>query len=147
MDPLFRDKTWMQRAYDEWGFSIYDIAMVCGCDRKTVRLWMRKHGIKARSQEEAARILYYREYWDRDYLYQKYIIERLSVAKIAAFCDTSSSVISDWLHRHGIPTRPQGNHIGGGPPGIERGWAWLYRHGGRHRIPPDIKTKLKEYYA
>jgi hypothetical protein len=47
-----------------------------------------------------------REYRDKDWLYQKYIIERLSLDAVAKLGRCSNGAIRDWLRKHGIKTRP-----------------------------------------
>jgi hypothetical protein len=47
-------------------------------------------------------------YRDRDWLYQKYINEKLSCSQIATLCSTWHQTISYWLKRHNIKTRGYG---------------------------------------
>ena len=41
-------------------------------------------------------------YKDRDWLYTKYVVERVPTAEIARMCDRCQGTIISWLHRHGI---------------------------------------------
>lgn len=47
---------------------------------------------------------------DRDWLYQKYIIEGLSCPQIGKLVNRDGSTIRHWLRKHGIPTRPRGHN-------------------------------------
>ena len=42
-------------------------------------------------------------YQDRDWLYQKYIVERLTTRKIAVLCRVNHVTILNWLHKFNIP--------------------------------------------
>ena len=46
-------------------------------------------------------------YEDKKWLYQKYVVERLSMEKVARLCNpqTTAATILRWLGRHGIETR------------------------------------------
>ena len=46
-----------------------------------------------------------RLYREKNWLYQKYLIENLSTREIAALIPTSMSVIRNWLQRHDIPIK------------------------------------------
>lgn len=46
-----------------------------------------------------------RLYRDRNWLYQKYIIEKLSIYKISKLIDASVGAIFNWLKKHEIPMR------------------------------------------
>ena len=45
-------------------------------------------------------------YRDRDFLHQKYVVERLSTKEIAAQISSSRTAVSSGLKRFGIPIRP-----------------------------------------
>lgn len=45
---------------------------------------------------------------DRDWLYQKYIVEELSANDIAAIVKRHPKRVWEWLRDYGIPTRPRG---------------------------------------
>ena len=44
-------------------------------------------------------------YRDRNWMIQKYQIEKLSMKEIGKLCDANSKTILRWLRKHGSPTR------------------------------------------
>ena len=55
-------------------------------------------------------------YTNNNWLYQKYIVEKLSTIEIGKLCNCWDAVIGNWLKRHNIPVRPRGeaNHLARG---------------------------------
>ncbi|KPJ63789.1 hypothetical protein AMJ44_14010 [candidate division WOR-1 bacterium DG_54_3] len=65
---------------------------------------MKKFGISRRGRLEAISIKN-KEYMNRNWLYQKYEIEKLGAPEIARLCQCGDSVIYNWLNRFKIPRR------------------------------------------
>lgn len=65
----------------------------------------------------------HRRYHDLDYLYQRYVVERATVADIAADFDVSPSSVTRYLKLHGIPRRDRSDSRKGRMVG-EKNPAW-----------------------
>ena len=49
-------------------------------------------------------------HWDREWLYQKYIVEKLDCVQIGKIVSRNPGTIHYWLQKHSIPTRPRGHN-------------------------------------
>lgn len=105
---LYQDKDWLKKKYLDEKFSTYDIARLYHIDNHTITRWMKKYNIPSRCTAEAniswneKRI---KKYKNKDYLYQKYVIEKLSILKIAKLCKASFGTILNWMKKFNIKRR------------------------------------------
>jgi len=74
-------------------------------------------------------------YQNKEWLYQKYVIEQLSFCEIARLCNVHASTIETWINRFNIKTRSIGE-------GIKIAREKKYWHAGTCKISPE---KLKKY--
>lgn len=88
------------------------VAKKYGISRYTLYRHLRKYDIPIRSNGEAAILLHHSgfticngKYSNKDWLYGKYITEKLSTIKIGKICGVSSSTIKRWLKKHNIKIR------------------------------------------
>lgn len=70
---------------------------------------------------------------DRDWLYQKYVVERLDCTQIATLVHRNSKRVWEWLRNYGIPTRGRGTTGNG-----------RYTKGGKRNISPEVRQRLSE---
>lgn len=88
------------------------IAKKHGISKHTLYRYLRKYDIPIRSNGEAAILLHHSgfiicngKYSNKDWLYGKYITEKLSTIKIGKICGVSSATIKRWLKKHNIKAR------------------------------------------
>jgi len=56
-DPeRYRDEDWLREVYHEDELSMAEIGDRCDCSKETIRRWLDRHGIEARSKSEASKI-------------------------------------------------------------------------------------------
>lgn len=86
------DHKWLSKQYISKQLSCLEIAEIIGCSKDAVRLALKKLSIPLRSSKETNAIAFRRKgrqsrvYWqlnDREWLAEKYLIEKLSTKKIA----------------------------------------------------------------
>lgn len=70
---------------------------------------------------------------DRDWLYQKYVVEGLDTTQIAALVQRNSKRVWEWLRDYGIPTRRRGTTGNG-----------RHTKGKPRRLTPEAREKLSE---
>ena len=90
------------------------IAKECDVSFGTIRNWLKNFSIPTRSIQEASDLIYDGGFYrDRDWLYQKYIIEELSVDKVAKLAGVSRVCIQSWMSRLHISSRSSSvaNHL------------------------------------
>lgn len=97
------------------------VAKKYGISRYTLYRHLRKYDIPVRSNGEAAILLHHSgfticngKYSNKDWLYGKYITEKLSTIKIGKICGVSSSTIKRWLKKHKIKIRSVSEALKGG---------------------------------
>jgi len=89
-----KDKTWLYRKYIIEELSTSQIGTLCKVSHGTIGKWLRKFGIKLRfSSRDNIKPLY----TDKNWLYKKYIIEKLTAQKIASLCGVTDPTIGNWL--------------------------------------------------
>lgn len=100
----YKDKRWLIERYHKDSMSLDEICDLEGIDKSTLLYWFRKHDIPRR--EKRRRITEY--YCDKDWLYEKYCMEKLSAQKIADICGCSFVPVYYWLDKYGIKRRYKG---------------------------------------
>lgn len=100
------DESWLYQRYVVEGKSTVEIASLCGTDDSTVGQWLDRHGIETRSHSvNTATSESVKKLWDREWLYQRYVVENKSTYEIAPLCDVHSTTVWQWLRRHDIALR------------------------------------------
>lgn len=102
----FIERDWLYNQYVNKERSIRDIAGELGMMHSALRYRMKKLGIPRRTSKEGNVILHRNNtYWDKDWLYNQYIVERKSASEIGKICNADSSIIKRWLKKHNILVR------------------------------------------
>ena len=99
------DAGFLRTHYLSKGMSVSEIAEQVGCHASTVRRWMYRHDIEMERWRKGATTP--RELTERGWLLKQYEEKGRSLEEIASTLSCSSSVVSKWCKRHGIPTRKQ----------------------------------------
>ena len=98
----YKDKEWLESEYHKPGVTQGDIAKQCGVSRATISRWVSKHGIESKGVGSAQA---QGEYKDAEWLREKYIDDRRSMADIASEFGVSKETIKYWLKKHDIDIR------------------------------------------
>ena len=132
----YQQKDWLYQKYINEKLGAPEIARLCGIRHQRIYDWLKKHGIKSRSKSEAqrgikrlppsletrkklsiiqtkyrAKSLVPQLYHDKNWLYKKYVTEKLSSVAIAKMCNTYEARVWYWLKKFNIPTRDRSNAI------------------------------------
>lgn len=114
--PKYKDKEWLYREYVVNKRSMDDIAKECGCSVALIIRYLRRFGIQSRSVKEACNLPEARRKNSernkrekslefKGYLQNEYIENKRSSPDIAREYGCSSSTITFWLKRYGLPIR------------------------------------------
>jgi DNA-binding CsgD family transcriptional regulator len=105
--PELRKKEWLVEQYVEKGISSERIAEMVGCSGHTVRNWLRIYGIETskRGLNPHTRFLY-KELQDNDWLFQRYIVEGLTIQDIADEIGCQARYVHEALRELNFLTRP-----------------------------------------
>lgn len=79
----------------------------CGKERVSLKRTVKRMYCNAKCKAEWQRT---QKPVDRDWLYQKYIVEGISADEIAVLVDRDPKRVWEWLRDYGIPTRPRGHN-------------------------------------
>jgi len=105
------NKEWMIEHYVEQQETVDEIAEFLGCTEQNVRAYLRSFDIPIRYKSRGSirlAILH-----DRDWLYNKYVVQQLSTVEIADELECAGSSVQQAMKRHSIPMRKGGTS---GPP-------------------------------
>ena len=109
-------KEWFEENYFGENLTMVQCAELAGCGMSTIRRYMKKYGLQGiRNQYEAQTIDKDNtgDYRDRDWLYNKYIVEKKNTTDIAKICKAGKSTVKRWIKKHGIEIRSNSeSHIG-----------------------------------
>jgi len=107
MNKLYRNEDWLYQEYWNEGLSLGEIAKSCKISKSTIRYWMDKFKLKRRNQSESQLERNRRKpiLYNKKWLYQRYIVERLSSPKIAKLCNCNHLTILNWLRKFKIKIR------------------------------------------
>jgi len=96
---MYTNKAWLEQTYVKDGKTLQEIADICGCGYNTVLKYMNKHGISRRRRGPSQRAY---PYITKGWLHQKFVVEKMSIVKIASACDRYTSSIDALLNYFGI---------------------------------------------
>lgn len=100
------DSQLIKKLYED-GNSIRDVAEITGFSAGTVRRRLQSLRAARRHKNQGAKDK--NSWWQKkEYLFEKYIDEKLSTTEIAQLVDASSRTVHTWLVKFNIPTRPTG---------------------------------------
>lgn len=105
--PQLKEYNWLYQRYWIEELSSLKIAEELGCIPKAVRDALRRRNIPIRTTGDSLR-LRKRIYWqldDKDWLYERYWIEKLSTTEIGIIIGCSATSVSDAMEKIGIPRR------------------------------------------
>lgn len=104
--PELSDKKWLYQKYIIDEESTSEIATSIGCGVMLVSRALENYAIKKRTGSEAQRCKHhYHELLNKEWLYQKYIIDKMSTPAIANIVGCHSSTVGEALKRYNIPIR------------------------------------------
>lgn len=103
----YKDREWLYQKYTIEKLSAYKIAKECSCSVRPIFDWLKKYTIPIRSSSEAALIRCDdgKLYKNRQWLYQKYTVEKLTTVVLAKELGCTPTAVSWWLKKFAIPTR------------------------------------------
>jgi G:T-mismatch repair DNA endonuclease (very short patch repair protein) len=105
---LWNNRVWLEKQYVELRLPIRKISETSGVSYWTIRDRLIKYGIPIRSYSSAQKIIWGgkdREYKHRDWLYQKYVIEELTMGEVASIAGCLRETIAVHLRKCGIGLR------------------------------------------
>ena len=118
-----QDSSWLEEQYTNQMKKISEIASELGCSVNTISRWLDRHAIETQQGGLTPPKL-----TDSEWLEEQYLDHRRSTRDIAAEIGCSQKAVSDWLHEHGIETRPNAptgrdnQNWNGGPAVYGLGW-------------------------
>ena len=103
MGKKYHDEEWLRREYVDKRRSTPDIGKECGVTATTISDWLKRHGIKTRSQSEAQRSQ--GKHTNKEWLRDQYIENERSMADIGGECGVTAATVLKYLRKYNIPTR------------------------------------------
>jgi len=103
----YYNKKWLHQKYIIEGLSAVKISRICGINDVKIGCWLREFNIPIHTHYSSYNSLIYK-WLDKEWLYEKYIKERLSTPEIAKLYKISCSTIREYLIKYNIPIRSVG---------------------------------------
>ena len=122
----YTDPDWLREKYHGEGLSMVEVGELCGVGLDAVSYQMRKHGIDRRSISESRSKGDISHLHDREWLEAEYSDKGRTTIEIADELDVTNWVVSKWLRRHGIETRPSLSAEGESNPNWAGGYEGYY---------------------
>jgi len=114
----YKNKILLRKQYIDKKLSTPQIAKMCNCSNATIWNWLRKHKIPIRSCKEGILLSNKikrkdKQYCNKDWLEQKYLIEKLSTIQISKLIKVNDETIRKWLWKFNISvrSRDEGIHL------------------------------------
>lgn len=82
MQKIYRDKEWLRQQYVVENRELKEIALLSGTDRNTIRRWLDKFQLQNGTEYKHGQCIY-KELNDKEWLYEKYFVDKLSTLQIA----------------------------------------------------------------
>ena len=100
-------ESWVRQKYVMEGLSMRQVAELAGCHESSVRTRLLRFGIPIRSRSKALALARRPAdlRGDRDWLYQRYVVEQRSARMVGELAGCSETAIYRALRRFGIPSR------------------------------------------
>lgn len=92
------------------GLSCREMGEMFGATKTSVAYHLRKHGVTRTNSETWNLPGRHEPLVERDWLYQKYWVEELSMVDIGEILDRDPKTILYWMRKYDIPTRPRGHN-------------------------------------
>lgn len=106
------DETWLRHAYGEQRLSTGAIAGIVGCSHVTILRRLSELGIPTRGHSEAQKGKIRKAQVAREWLIQKYAVEKLSLSDIGELLSCSKRAVKARLQQYRIPLRKPGMQTG-----------------------------------
>jgi Transposase. len=104
----YRDAEWLNKKYNEQGYTTNEIADMCDVSEATISQHLIRNNINTR---EPGTTHTTQKFNNEDWLRQKYIEEEMSLAEIADKFEVHYSTILDRMNQFGIETRSMSEAI------------------------------------
>jgi len=102
----YRNKEWLENQYLTLKKSARDIAKECNVDPGTIGNWLKKFGIKTRTNREANILKEEpKPYMDKDWLYEQYVDLQRSITDLANEFNCSTATIVRYMKFFEIESR------------------------------------------
>lgn len=108
-----QDKKVLETLYIDQKKGIIAISRIFNIHETTVLHWLEKHEIKIRVRGDYNPAVEY--FRDREFLYQKYVVEKKSLPEIAKEMNCSDDCVVNWLKKHNIQRRTKSEALTGKP--------------------------------
>lgn len=144
--PL-KNPEWVQEQYWTQEKTLAEIGDEVGVSASTVRSWMDRHDIEARSNSEAQSDGDIELYTDASWLQQRYLDEERSLVEVGELAGVSTTTIKRWMNKHDIETRSTAEAMSEGNLAPLRDSDWLekqYHERGRTAVEIGSKLGLSE---
>jgi len=104
---LYQDREWLYQKYWNEELNQREIGNICGTSKAKIKYWLHKLNVPIRSQSEIMllKYKYVKENNNRDWLYNKYWNEKLTMEEIGKLCNCSKQCIWRRLKRFNIQVR------------------------------------------
>jgi len=95
--PIIIEREWLRRCIAE-GMSQAAIAKAAGCGKTVINSRLRQFGLEHHTRRDGQACLWH----DRDWLWQKRMVEKLEMAEMAKLAGCARATIQTELARHGF---------------------------------------------
>lgn len=104
---LINDKEYINKLYVDEGLTCSEIARKLSCGTQTIYRRLLENDIEIRNFEDRMIKMNpkLKKLRSNNWMYQRYLTENKTMAEIADELGTSATMVSNWLDKHGIPTK------------------------------------------
>lgn len=96
---MYTNKAWLEQTYVKDGKTLQETADMCGCNLNTILRYMDKYSIPRRRPGPSPRI---HTYIPKGWLYQRFVVEEMSITKMAEACGRPVGTLDGLLDYFGI---------------------------------------------
>lgn len=103
MQELYFNKEWLSQKYVIEKLNVYEISKIIGFSTTTIYRQLKKFKIKSRKRDECQlKNIDINLYKNKNFLYEKYVLENLSIDEISKIIGITKTTIFNWLNLFGI---------------------------------------------
>ena len=106
MIKIYKNKKWLEKKYTKEKLSTRKIGKIVNVNNKVIWRWLQIYNIPRRSITPNNI-----KYRNKEWLYKKYIKEKLSMPQISEICNISSGTINNWMKKYNITPRSSGEGV------------------------------------
>lgn len=111
VQKTYRDKEWLRQQYVVEHKELKEIAFLSGSDRNTIRRWIDKFQLQNGTEYKHGQCIY-KELNDKNWLYEKYFVDKLSTVQVADLVGAKEpNSVGQALKRFGWSLRNHRNGI------------------------------------